>query len=97
MGAEEGLEALEVGRLDLVLMMPVEDVLLEQVAGLLHLVADLAWVDAADLGDNVLGTLTPAPFQMPLGLPLRPEALLAAWALLVGIGVLLRLILPLLP
>ena len=97
MGAEEGLEALEVGRLDLVLVMPVEDMLLELDDGLQLLRADLAWVDAADLDEDAVGTLTPALFQMMLGVPLRPEALLAAWALLVGIGVLLRLILPLLP
>ena len=47
-GAEEALEALEVGRLDLVLVMPVEDVLLELGDGLQLPVADLAWIYAAD-------------------------------------------------
>ena len=97
MRAEEALEALEVGRLDLVLMMPVEEVLLELDDGLQLLVADLAWIYAADLDLDVLGTLAPARSHMLLGVALPLEALLTAWALLVGRSVRFRIVLPLLP
>ena len=78
-------------------MMPVEDVLLELGDGLQLPVADLAWIYAADLDLDVLGTLTPARSHMLLGVALPLEALLTAWTLVVQDSVRSRHVLSLLP
>ena len=74
-----------------------EEVLLELSQGLHFLRADLAWVAAADLDDDAASTFDSAFAQMLLGLPLRLEPLLAARALLMGVGIPFWILMPLLP
>ena len=77
--------------------MLVEDVPIEGLHAVVHLRADLAWVESADLYHDAGGTFSPAVSQMALGVPLGLEGLLTARALLVRCGVLIRVVLPLLP
>ena len=91
------MPALQVSLLHLVLVVPMEEVLLELSQGLHFLRADLAWVAAADLDDDAACTFDSAFAQMLLGLPLRLEPLLAARALLMGVGIPFWILMPLLP
>ena len=58
--------------------------------------AQLARVGVVDLGLNAVAILPPTFLLVPLGVSLRLELLLAAWALLVVGGILLGLVLLLL-
>ena len=95
--AYQGFEALEVVRLHLIFLVLVEEVHLEGIQALRFMGADLARVNSAYLDDDTVGAFSPAFVHMSLGEPHGPEGLLAAWALLVGRGIALWVLLSLFP